>query len=247
MATAPDCGLFAAALETVKNAGPVLAAIAAASVAIIGWMIKGLVDLATWHYGERQQRIDLMTAILSEIEYNLVGESNYAGEDNLKGLLAVFDRPTGMRESFLPYAATTTAPPLLATLTEKFMLLPPRVSSAVFKYFNSSDALNAQIKDFRSDTFKAIGRVRQKAVIEDVYNKLGAGTVAAGTQSIDALRASIKWQIFRRNSVVCLAITLFAAAAMLLYLGLPKWVKPLERVAAVWASTCGKPFMSFVP
>ncbi len=229
-------------LELLKTLTPVLAAAAAALIAVIGWSIKSLVQYLAWLFVRRQQRIDLMAAIEAEIETNLSAEARWASEQAKNDFLEKFDGPHGVKGGLIPYAASTNEPPIIAELTKQFFLLPPEAGKAVFGYFNLSQGLDAQIKDFRSETFRQIGTPRQRVFIAATFD-LAAETCKRGRKAKYILATDRKRQIFWQWSVPTLTgLALFVCAAWLM-LAAPRLTKKLFSRAAGWVATCSAPSM----
>ena len=214
-------------LELLKALAPVIAAALAALIAVVSWFGKSLVSWVAWLFTRRQNRIDLMTAIASEIGTNLIAEGGFAQQDEAT-------------VTFIPYFASTDAPPLLASLTDKFLLLPANVSPSIFNYFNLSQALDAQIKDFRSEAFAKIGIIRQRETYRDTI-LLARETVEAGREAIAVIGPGIDLEKnFKIIEPVVTALAIVGSVFVLLE-QLPALIGALLSGAEEWVSSSCKP------
>jgi len=227
-------------LEVLKSAAPVAAAAAAALVALVGWWCKSVISYCVWRDRSLHQRIELMQTIRAEIGINLTGEKVWASDAYRDGLLEKFDGPGWTSRGFVPYASTTSQPPLLDEFVKKLFLLPETVATKVFEYFNQSQALDAQVKDFRSEAFLGIGRQRQRDVLIDTY-ALGADTVSAGETAQKLLLEAVKIDT-REKSLVPRRATIWTALAVSISAGLG-WIGVAATFNAVegWVATCSPP------
>lgn len=234
---APDCEVYKVSIDLLKGTGPVIAAFAAAMVAVVAWLVKSLLSFLVWHHGECSDRIDLMTAIRSEIVTNASSENVYADDATLNDIIAKIDASPAAGPIHQPYVVTTKRPPVSDELGGQFKLLAPSVSKRVSAYINLSDALDAQLADLRSKAFLKLSRERQISMWRQIFN-LGKSTVDAGVQAEQRLQKHIRRQYAYLNATRAGAAAVLACASLALAQGGPRWLRPYERLAAKWVDAC---------
>ena len=242
--SAADCVSWLHAADIAKNVAPVAAVIAATGVAAVGWVVKEMIAFAARNWVQCRERINLMVALCSQIASNFPTERYYGRRKALSDLLLRFDVPTGTRHAFIPYVVTTEAPPITAKLSEQFHILPVSVSPHVQEYFDYSESLDTQLKDFRSETFKCLSRERQKDALRETFS-VGRATAMSGIAARRSLLKEICRQKCQRTAVWSGFMIIWLVTASISGLAVNHWVKTGLRWVAVSGATCPKPSIVF--
>jgi hypothetical protein len=229
---AVDCALEPGLVAFVKAFGTTFALVAAAAA----WLLNRFLGWCVWEAGRFIERFELMKAIRAEIADNLRSEEAYADAEGGERLIATLEQLVPPGGALAPYVAVDDRNVIFEETAKSLRLLPFGVIESVVAYYSASSGLTRQLLDFGSDAFKAIGPIRQKAVIVDAF-KEGAEVVALGR--VAQTRIEEKFAVYRAivAAVAGAGLVVALAAAYGLARAAPPFVASISE-AVGWASTC---------
>lgn len=221
---APGCGTW---VPYAKDIAPVLAAAAAATIGVIGWLAKTILEYATWRWGESSRSIKLMRAVRTEIVTNLTAERYWADDSTKKEILGAFDE-----RGNIPYSLTTDEPPIIADIADQMDGLPGSTIAPAYAYYNLSAALDKQIKGLNSNEFISLEKPRQRRLLEGIF-ALASSCVRAGKRASRQLRKEIRAERKRQIALPWIFSITGVSAALL---GGASLIQAAESVGACFAS-----------
>jgi len=229
-----DCAHEPIFLAVFKTMGPTLALLGA----IVAWLANNLISWCAWQVVRSVRRFEAMKALRAEIGAFEEAEIFYADKTKLEAFLQQLKTDLGPYKPWAPYVPVIDRNPVYDSLMVGGALpaLPSRVLESIVNYYSSLEGLNAQLKDFTSETYTKLSHPRQESVIRDLQPL---------SQDVEETRKSSLEAINYRLTLYRFAPPVFVAAGVLvLIICLPPLVAAADRFAqafisaAEWASTC---------
>lgn len=148
-----------------------VAALVSAVVTALGWWASHASERHLEDARRLERIIDIQTALLAEIESNLVryGETDLDqhSADMAGRIMAASGASRGRGESYTPFVPRDSTEIVFASLLHDIHLLPTETIGDVVSYYKQEYKLEKLIDDLRGDTFRNLDRARKARIYAD--------------------------------------------------------------------------------
>lgn len=140
-----------------------IAIVVSAAVTALGWLATHSSERRLEAMRRREKVIDVQTALLAEIESNIV---RYA-EIDLDAHLALMDRLIRTKPRYTPFVPRDSTEIVFEAMLPDIHVLPTEVIGDVVSYYKQEYKLRALIDDLRGETFRALDQSRKAHIYAD--------------------------------------------------------------------------------
>lgn len=143
-----------------------IAVLVSAAVTALGWYATHASERRLEDDRRMERIIDIQTALLAEIDSNLVRYGETDLDEHEKHMTALILKP-GRGESYTPFVPRDSTEIVFATLLHDIHLLPSETIGDVVSYYKQEYKLEKLIDDLRGETFRALDRQRKAHLYAD--------------------------------------------------------------------------------
>jgi len=172
--------------------GPaIVAAVIAALVTVLGWIVTGKREVDRDRRRRRQKERDVQTALRAEIQHNVdaLSDPRLDPVSVWKDVVAMMEAD----ETYIPVVPSERNDAVFQALIGDISILPEPVIGPVVRYYNQVFAIDALIDDLRADGFQTLAQSQRIGLYTDYISlkiearTLGEDATQALTQSLAQL------------------------------------------------------------